>query len=107
MQGRTKTVITMTKKKSSIWEKATWLIPLTGVIALIGATMNIFGVPYGYEIGISSAMWFAALFCVAIIAVAAKEYEKERKEKKKELVKDAKVAVRRANATKKTEVQAG
>lgn len=73
----------MTKKKQSeskIW----WSVPLFGLMALIGATMAIFGVQYGEQIAIAGALWFTASFVVAMFYFAMKsEIEERKKEKRK------------------------
>lgn len=72
----------MTKRKkaeSNIW----WIVPLFGLIALIGATMAIFEVQYGEQIAIAGALWFTASFVVAMFYFAAKEHMEDRKKKEK------------------------
>jgi len=66
----------MTKKKSE--SKIWWTPPLFGLIALIGATMAIFEIPYGYEIALTGALWFTASFMVAMFYLAAKEHIEDR-----------------------------
>ncbi len=71
----------MVKKEES--ESKLWnIVPLAGIIALIGGTMAIFEIPYGDKIALAGAMWFIVLFVLAILWIATKEHERERVKKK-------------------------
>lgn len=69
----------MAKKKGFDWDNLVYVVPFTGLIAMIGATMAIFGVPYGAEIAQVGVLWFTVSLIIAVLCVAVKEEGKKKK----------------------------
>ncbi|MGD9382119.1 MAG: hypothetical protein PVI03_06705 [Candidatus Thorarchaeota archaeon] len=72
-------------KKKSVWTGeniGAGIIIGSGLIALFGATLAIFDVPYGSRIGMAGALWFVVSFLIALLWVAVKEEDKKKGKKK-------------------------
>lgn len=73
----------MAKKKRG-WSEYLWaVVPVTGLIMMIGLTLYIFGVPYGSEIAQVGGLWFAASIIIGIVNLAADEHHENKKKRGK------------------------
>jgi len=74
----------MAKRKKKLWTGeniGAGIIVGSGLTALVGATLSIFDVPYGQQIGMAGALWFGVSFVIALLWVASMEDNKKEKGK--------------------------